>query len=323
MRDDHCSMAAPKRSLVIIAFAALYIIWGSTYLGIRFSIETIPPFLMAGGRFVFAGMIMYAIAWSQGIGKSTWANWGTSFIIGACLLLGGNGGVTISERYIDSGLAALVVAIVPIYIVLLGWVTGMAPRPTPIMWMGLAGGFLGVGILFGPGLHFHSVGGRNPAIGISILLCTSFIWSAGSLYSRLAKHAPSPFLTAAQQMICGGILLLLAGVVAGELPHFRPDSISMLSLWSFIYLVLIGAVVGYTAYIWLLRHCDPAKVATYAYVNPIVAVLLGTFFAGETVTVRTLIAAALIIGSVAVIITAQQLQARAAPALSATFEPAD
>jgi drug/metabolite transporter (DMT)-like permease len=316
-------MSAPKRSVVIIAFAALYLIWGSTYLGIRFSIETIPPFLMAGARFVLAGMIMYAIAWSQGISESNWRNWRTSLIIGACLLLGGNGGVTISEKYIDSGLAALIVAIVPIYIVLLGWLTGMAPRPTPVMWMGLAGGFLGVGTLFGPGLHVHSTTWRNPAIGISILLVTSFIWSAGSLYSRVAKHAASPFLTAAQQMICGGILLLVAGIITGELPRFHPGSISLLSLGSFVYLVLIGAVVGYTAYIWLLRHCDPAKVATYAYVNPIVAVLLGTFFAGETVTMRTLIAAALIIGSVALIITAQQLRARVAPALSPALEPAD
>ena len=278
---------------------------------------------MAGARFVLAGIIMYAIAWSQGIGKSTWANWRASLIIGACLLLGGNGGVTISEKYIDSGLAALVVAIVPIYIVLLGWITGMALRPTSVMWMGLAGGFVGVGVLFGPGLHFHSVGGRNPAIGISILLVTSFIWSAGSLYSRVAKHAPSPFMTAAQQMICGGILLLLAGVVTGELRQFHPSSISMLSLQSFIYLVIIGAVVGYTAYIWLLRHCEPAKVATYAYVNPIVAVLLGAVFAGETITVRTLIAAALIIGSVAVVITAQQLRARIEAPISAALEPAD
>jgi drug/metabolite transporter (DMT)-like permease len=316
-------MAAPKRSLVIVAFAALYLIWGSTYLGIRFSIQTIPPFLMAGTRFVLAGMIMYAIAWSQGIVEATWRNWRTSLIIGACLLLGGNGGVTISEKYIDSGLAALIVAIVPIYIVLLGWLTGMAPRPTPIMWMGLAGGFVGVGILFGPGLHVQSIAGRNPATGISILLVTSFIWSAGSLYSRVAKHAASPFLTAAQQMICGGILLLIAAVITGELPRFHPGSVSLLSAGSFIYLVLVGAVIGYTAYIWLLRHCDPAKVATYAYVNPIVAVLLGTWFAGETVTVRTLIAAGLIIGSVALIITAQQLRARVAPALRPALEPAD
>src|SRR6516165_10761290 len=124
MRHCHSSMSAPKKTLVIIAFAALYVIWGSTYLAIRLSIETIPPFLMAGVRFILAGLIMYAIAWSQGIGKSNWRNWRTSLIIGACLLLGGNGGVTISEQFIDSGLAALIVAIVPIYIALLGWATG-------------------------------------------------------------------------------------------------------------------------------------------------------------------------------------------------------
>jgi drug/metabolite transporter (DMT)-like permease len=316
-------MSAPKRSLVIIAFAALYLIWGSTYLGIRFAIETIPPFLMAGTRFVLAGLIMYAIAWSQGISKSSWANWRTSLIIGACLLLGGNGGVTISEEYIDSGLAALIVAIVPIYIVLLGWLMGTAPRPSPIVWLALMGGFIGVGILFGPALHFSSNGDRQPSIGICILLVSSFIWSAGSLYSRVAKHAASPFLTAAQQMICGGALLLLAGIATGELPHFHPSSISTLSLASFIYLVIIGAVVGYTAYIWLLRHCNPAKVATYAYVNPIVAVLLGALFAGEKLTMRTLIAACLIICSVALVITAQQLRARIEPPIGAALEPAD
>ncbi len=316
-------MLAPKTSKVITAFAALYVIWGSTYLGIRFAIETIPPLLMAGVRFVAAGLIMYVIAWSQGIGKSTWANWRTSLILGACLLLAGNGGVTISEQYIDSGLAALIVAIVPIYIVLLGWATGMAPRPTVIVWLALVGGFVGVGILFWPALRFSSNGGRNPAIGISILLVSSFIWSAGSLYSRTAKHAASPFLTAAQQMLCGGALLLLAGIVTRELPRFHPGSISMLSLASFVYLVIIGAVVGYTAYIWLLRHCEPAKVATYAYVNPIVAVLLGALFAGETLTMRTLIAASLIIGSVALVITAQQLRSRAEPPVSVAFEPAD
>src|SRR5438876_1614323 len=137
-------MAASKRTIVIVAFAALYVIWGSTYLGIRFAIETIPPFLMAGARFVLAGVIMYAIAWSQGIGKSSWANWRTSLIIGACVLLAGNGGVTISEKYIDSGLAALIVAIVPIYIVLLGWMTGLAPKPNPIMCLAFVGGFVGV-----------------------------------------------------------------------------------------------------------------------------------------------------------------------------------
>ena len=316
-------MAAPQRSRIIIAFAALYLIWGSTYLGIRFAIETILPFLMAGTRFLLAGVIMFAIARLQGISKSTWANWRTSLIIGACLLLGGNGGVTMSEKYIDSGLAALIVAIVPIYIVLLAWASGMAARPIPIVWLGLIGGFVGVGILLGPALRFSSNGGRHPAIGMSILLVSSFIWSAGSLYSRTAKHAPSPFLTAAQQMICGGLLLLLTGMVTGQTRRVHPSSLSILSLASFAYLVIIGAVVGYTAYIWLLRHCDPAKVATYAYVNPIVAVLLGASFAGEILTMRTFVAAGLIIGSVALVITAQQLRERAEPPIAAAIEPAD
>jgi drug/metabolite transporter (DMT)-like permease len=316
-------MAAPTRTRIIIAFVALYLVWGSTYLGIRFAIETIPPFLMAGMRFLLAGMIMYSIAWSQGASKSTWANWRTSLIVGACLLLAGNGGVTISEQYIDTGLAALIVAIVPIYILILSWATGMTPKPLPIIWIGLVGGFVGVGVLLGPALRFSSNGGRHPAIGMSILLVSSFIWSAGSLYSRTAKHAASPFLTAAQQMLCGGLLLLLAGIVTGELRRFHPGSVSILSLAAFSYLVIIGAVVGYTAYILLLRHCDPAKVATYAYVNPIVAVLLGAAFAGETLSARVLIAGALIIGSVAIVITTQQLRARAEPAIGAAMEPAD
>jgi len=316
-------MATPTRVRIIIAFLALYLVWGSTYLGIRFAIESIPPFLMAGARFLLAGIIMFAIAWSQGTYKSTWANWRVSLVVGACLLLAGNGGVTISEQYIDTGLAALIVAIVPIYIVILGWATGMAPRPAPIIWLGLIGGFVGVGILLGPALRLPSNGGQHPAVGMSILLVSSFIWSAGSLYSRSAKHAASPFLTAAQQMLCGGLLLLLTGIATDELQRFHPSSISPRSLGAFIYLVVIGAVVGYTAYIWLLRHCDPAKVATYAYVNPIVAVLLGAGFAGEKLTMRVLIAAALIIGSVAIVITMQQLRARAEPAMTAAIEPAD
>jgi drug/metabolite transporter (DMT)-like permease len=316
-------MAAPAKVRIIIAFAALYLVWGSTYLGIRFAIESIPPFLMAGARFLLAGVIMFAIAWSQGAYKSSWANWRVSLVVGACLLLAGNGGVTISEQYIDTGLAALIVAIVPIYIVILSWATGMAPKPAPIIWLGLVGGFVGVGVLLGPALRLSSSGAQHPAIGMSILLVSSFIWSAGSLYSRTAKHAASPFLTAAQQMLCGGVLLLVAGIITGELRSFHPRSISMLSLASFTYLVIIGAVVGYTAYIWLLRNCDPAKVATYAYVNPIVAVLLGAAFAGETVTPRVLIAGALIIGSVAIVITAQQLKPRAEPAIGPAMEPAD
>jgi drug/metabolite transporter (DMT)-like permease len=316
-------VTSPKKFWIIVAFAALYIVWGSTYLGIRFAIETIPPFLMAGTRFFLAGVIMFGIARTQTTLRSTWKEWRGSLIVGACLLLGGNGGVTLSEKYIDSGLAAVIVATVPIYIALLGWLSGRLPRPRAVVWLGLAGGFLGVAILLAPALQFYSSGGAHPAIGMSILLVSSFIWSAGSLYSSAAKSSTPPFVAAAQQMVCGGALLMLAGTATGETRQFHPSAMSMLSLGAFIYLVLIGAIVGFTAYIWLLRHCNPAKVATYAYVNPIVAVLLGSAFAHEILTVRTLLAAILIIGSVALVITAQQLKPKAAPPIAAAIAPAE
>jgi drug/metabolite transporter (DMT)-like permease len=305
---------------VIIAFAALYVIWGSTYLGILFAIRSIPPFLMAGARFFIAGLIMFAIARIYGPLRSTWSEWRTSLIVGACLLLGGNGGVTLSEKFIESGLASLIVATVPIYITLLAWLVGMSPRPQAIVWLGLAGGFLGVAILLGPALHFSNERNHHPAIGMSILLLSSFIWSAGSLYSRSARHTASPFLAAAQQMFCGGALMLLVGIFAGEPKQFDPAHVSILSLGAFAYLVFVGAIVGYTAYFWLLRHCDPAKVATYAYVNPIVAILLGALFAHEPVTLRMLLAAMLIIGSVALIITVQQLRSKPASPITAAIE---
>src|SRR5438132_3868457 len=272
-------MAVPRQIQIVSAFAALYLIWGSTYLGILFAIQSIPPFLMAGARFFFAGLIMFAIARTQGSLRSTWAEWRTSLIVGACLLLGGNGGVTISEKFIETGLASLIVGTVPIYIILLGWLFGMTPRPGGIVWLGLAGGFLGVGILLGPALRFSGGGNSHPLIGMSILLVGSFLGSAGSLSSLTAQHAGSPCLGAAQQMFCGGLLLMMSVLFLGDAIHFHPSAITGLSLGAFVYLVLIGAIVGYTAYFWLLRNCDPAKVATYAYINPIVSVLLGALFA--------------------------------------------
>ena len=306
-------MERPSKFAILAAFAALYLIWGSTYLGIRFAIETIPPLLMAGTRFLIAGFIMYAIARWQGAPHGSFGNWRTALIIGACLLLGGNGGVTLAEQYVSSGLASVMVATVPIYIALLAWASGTAPKPSPIVWLGLAGGFAGVAILVGPALSFSTNEGDHAGLGMLILLCSSFIWSAGSIYSTRAKHASPPFLLAGQQMICGGALLTLGGLLTGEHHRFDASRMSLLSLGSFAYLVIIGALVGYTAYIWLLKHCEPAKVATYAYVNPIVAVILGAVFAGETLSARTVLAAGLIIGSVALVITVQQSKAKGPP----------
>jgi drug/metabolite transporter (DMT)-like permease len=173
--------------------------------------------------------------------------------------------------------------------------------------LGLVAGFIGVGILVGPALSASPVGGSQHAgLGMLILLFGSLLWSIGSLYSRRARNNASPFLSSAQTMLCGGGLMIIAGLAHGEARTFQLSRVTALSVGAFTYLVLIGAVVGYTAYIWLLRHCDPSKVATYAYVNPVVAVLLGAFFAGETLTLRTAVAAAIIVGAVAVVITAQQ-----------------
>jgi drug/metabolite transporter (DMT)-like permease len=199
----------------------------------------------------------------------------------------------------------------------------MSGRPSALTWVGLAGGFVGVGVLIGPALRFSATGESPHAwIGMSILLVSSLIWSAGSLYSRTAKNASSPFLAAGQQMLCGGALLFIAGSARGEWRHFDPGQITTQSLVAFVYLVLIGGIIGYVSYAWLLRYCDPAKVATYAYVNPIVAVLLGALFAHETLSLRTLAAATLIIGSVAVVIMAQQMKPKGST-IPAIIESAD
>ncbi|HEY2801495.1 MAG TPA: EamA family transporter [Chthoniobacterales bacterium] len=308
---------APRKFAIIAAFVALYIIWGSTYLGIRFAIASIPPLLMAGARFFLAGLIMYGIAHWQGAPRSSLGEWRTAFVIGACLILCGNGGVTISEQWVPSGLASLLVATVPIYIALLTWLSGSAPRPRPLVLLGLAGGFGGVGILAAPTLAAPPQGTSHHAgLGMLVLLFGSLVWSIGSLYSRRSQNTASPFLSSAQTMLCGGALMIVTGLASGEARVFDLRKVSALSLGAFVYLVLIGAIVGYTAYIWLLRYCDPAKVATYAYVNPVVAVVLGALFAGETLTGRTALAAAMVIGSVAVVITAQQTKEKGAPGLS-------
>ncbi|HEY0368493.1 MAG TPA: EamA family transporter, partial [Chthoniobacterales bacterium] len=292
-------MKSPSRLAIIAGFAGVYLIWGSTYLAILFAIQSIPPLVMAGVRFLLAGAILYLVARLSGAVRPRLVEWRTAAIVGACLLVGGNGGVTLSEQYIPSGLAALLVATVPLYMALLSWLFGMSGRPSALAALGLTGGFIGVGLLVGPALRISGNSESPHAwIGMVILLVSSLLWSAGSLYSRQAPNAPSPFLAAGQQMLCGGAMMLLIGTARGELRQFDPHAITMLSLGAFVYLVLIGGIVGYASYAFILRYCDPAKVATYAFVNPIVAVALGALFAGEQLKLRTLIAATLIIGSV-------------------------
>jgi drug/metabolite transporter (DMT)-like permease len=292
------------RFKLILAFAAIYLIWGSTYLAIRLAIETLPPFMMAGVRFVIAGVMLYGWARWRGAPRPVRANWLAAAIVGGFMLLGGNGGVTWAEQRVPSGLTAVLIATVPLWIALLEWLRGGA-RPTARVAAGLATGLAGIVLLVGPG---ELGGGKGvDLVGASVLLIASLSWAIGSLYSRRAKLASSPLLATAMEMLCGGLLLLLAGLASGQVSDLNPSRISIQSILALCYLIAFGSLVAFTAYVWLLRVTLPARAATYAYVNPVVAVFLGWALAGEPLTARTLLAAAIIIGSV-VIIAASQLR---------------
>lgn len=289
------------RSKVIAAFAAVYIIWGSTYLAIRFALETLPPFLMAGARFLTAGAIVYAVLIARGARHPTRANWRDGFIVGGFLLLGGNGGVVWAEQHVPSGIAALLVATLPIWMVVFDWLRGTGPRPAARTTAGIALGLSGLVVLVGP----QSLGtGGVPLVPALVLVGASVSWAWGSLYSRGAVPTSSPMMATALQMIAGGVLLLSMGTAVGELAELDLAGASMRSILALLYLLFAGSIVGYSAYIWLLRHAAPAHVSTYAYVNPVVAVFLGWLLASEPITPRILAAAAIIVGGVAVIVSA-------------------
>ena len=293
----------PSRSKVAIAFAALYIVWGSTYLAILYAIETLPPLLMAGARFITAGALLYGFLRAKGAARPTGPQWKAAFIVGTLLLLGGNGGVVWAEQLVPSGIAALLVASLPLWMVTLDALRPGGKRPTTGVLIGLVLGILGLVLLIGPAQL--AGGGRVNPLGAAVLLLASFLWALGSIYSRSAPAPSDPFLASAMQMLAGGLALLVGGAVRGELATLDSFEPSTKSVLAFFYLIVFGSLIGFTAYIWLLRVSTPAKVATYAYVNPVVAVLLGWGLADEPLTSRTLLAAAVIVGAVALITTAR------------------
>ena len=289
-----------SRGKLVAAFAAVYIIWGSTYLAIRFALETLPPFLMAGTRFLTAGAIVYGWSIARGAHHPTRTNWRDGLIVGGFLLLGGNGGVVWAEQYVASGIAALLVATLPIWMVLFDWMRGSGRRPTGRVTLGIALGLAGLVVLVGP----QSLGtGGVPLVPALALVLASVSWAWGSLYSRGAVQPSSPMMATAVQMICGGALLTVAGTLSGEWSALDLGDASLRSLLALLYLLLFGSIVAYSAYIWLLHHATPAQVSTYAYVNPVVAVFLGWLLASEPITARILTAAAIIVAGVAVIVS--------------------
>ena len=285
----------------ITAFTVVYLVWGSTYLAIRFTIETLPPFLSAGLRFFLAGLVLYTFArLKNGESPPQKKHWKPAFIAGGFLLLGGNGSVVWAEHFVPSGLAALFIAIVPLWMVLLEWGWYKTKRPSRGVFFGIGIGFLGVWILMAPdffrlGLHSIHLGGAL------LLLLASLSWSIGSVYSRNANLPKSPFLSTAMQMIGGGTLLFLMGLAQGEYTHFHVVNFSAKSIGALIYLVLFGSLLAFTAYIWLLKNVGVALTSTYAFVNPVVAIFLGWAFAGEKLDVQTAIAALFVLVAVIVI----------------------
>lgn len=307
------SLAAPRRWLARLcgantnrclklatAFAAVYVIWGSTYLAIRIAIETIPPFAMAGARFVLAGALLYGWQRWRGAPAPQPVHWRSALIIGALLLLGGNGGVTWAEQEIPSGLAALIIATVPIWVVVFGALRPGSPRPNRRTLAGVLLGLAGIALLVGPS-NLAASGGEIRTISYVVLLLSPVSWAAGSLYSRNAHLPRSQLQATGMEMLLGGVLLLLAATVSGEWARVDLAAISLRSAAAFVYLIFIGAIIGFSAYIWLLKNTTPAKATTYAYVNPVVAVFLGWAVLSEPVTPAMLVAMAVIIFSVALI----------------------
>jgi drug/metabolite transporter (DMT)-like permease len=305
----------PSRLKLGLAFAAIYVFWGSTYLAIRIAIQTLPPFWMAASRFLVAGSVLYLWARRRGAPSPSRVQWRAAAIVGLLLLLGGNGGVVWAEQRVPSGLAALIVALVPLWMVLLDGAGRGWRRPPSRVLVGIGLGLVGVGLLVGPG-HFAGGHGVDP-LGAGALVVGTLSWATGSLYARRAALPAAPLLATAMEMLAGGLGLAVAGALNGEWHRLDLATTSVESLLAVGYLIVAGSLIGFTAYVWLLRVSTPPLVATYAYVNPVVAVLLGWAILGEPVTGRTLLAAAVIIGAV-VLITTHRAVPRTAAATKTT-----
>jgi drug/metabolite transporter (DMT)-like permease len=293
--------ATSARVQLAAAFVAVYIIWGSTYLAIAFADETMPPFPMAAARFLIAGALVYAWARSRGAARPTAANWKAAAIVGGLLLMAGNGVVSWAEQTVPSGLAALLVGTVPLWMAVIEWLRPGGHRPRLPLAIGLLLGFAGVALLFGPG----ALGGGKAAsiAGALAIVCAAFCWASGSLYSRTAPLPSVPALGNGMEMLAGGALLLVLSLVTGQLGQIHLDHVSTRSWLGLLYLIVFGSIVAYSAYLYMLRKASVAAASTYAYVNPVVAVALGVAFNGEKLTPLTLVASAVIVAAVVVITT--------------------
>jgi drug/metabolite transporter (DMT)-like permease len=290
------AFARRSPAAVVLALATVYVVWGSTYTAIRITDRTMPPLLMSSARFLFAGAALYVFAF-RGRPRPTLREWRAAAIVGAALLLVGNGGVAWSETRLESGLAALIVAIIPLWVALIDRLFFGRRLSLPAV-AGLVVGFGGVALLVRPG------GGGDVAAMLILVLATSG-WAGGSLYARGAKLPGSPLLAASMQMLAASLFLGVAGLARGEATQVHADSLGAKPLLAFSYLVLIGSLVAFSAYAWLLKNVRISVVSTYAFVNPVVAVALGTLFLNEAIGWTTVVAGAAIVVAVVLIVTAR------------------
>jgi drug/metabolite transporter (DMT)-like permease len=282
------------------ALVTVYIVWGSTYLAIRFAVESMPPFLMASVRFLIAGAILYI--WRRLAGDRTPSRieWRSAAIVGLLLLTGGNGNVVWAEQRVASGVAALIVGSAPIWMVTIDALRPGGRKVNFQTWLGVIIGFIGIVFLVNP---WSANGGAYDLdrIGVLSLLLGAFLWAVGSLYSRRAKLPGSPLLGTGMEMLAGGLGLLVLGTLTGEWARLDLSAITARSIWGLVYLIFFGALLGFVAYTWLLRNAPTPLVSTYAYVNPLVAILLGSLLASEPLTPTILISAVIVLSSVALI----------------------
>ena len=288
------------RLRIWLAMLAVYVAWGSTYLAIRVAIETIPPFLMAGTRFLIAGLILYSWRLAAGDARPSRSEWRSAAIVGLLLLVGGNGGLVWSEQTVNSGIAALIVGASPLMMALIDALRPGADRRRPgwLASLGLLVGFGGIVLLVWPSGNAGEPLKLDPT-GLAVLLLATFLWAAGSVYNREARLPKSPLLGTGMEMLAGSAGLFLLGTLTGEWSRLELGAISLRSLAGLAYLVVGGALIGFVAYTWLLRVAPTPLVATYAYVNPLIAILIGNLLLQEPLTPRVLFSALLILSAVA------------------------
>jgi len=292
-----------------VALIAIYIVWGSTYLAIRFAIETIPPFISAGIRFLVSGAILYAWRRLSGDPAPKKVEWRSASIIGLLLLLGGNGMLVWAEQRIPSGIASLVIATAPLWMVLIDSLRPNGARANWLTWLGVLVGFVGIALLANP-WQVHTTSPALDPLGMGVLIFAAFSWSIGSLYSRKAPLPTSPILGTGMEMLVGSLSLFAFGTIFGEWSQFHLADISLRSLGGLAYLIVFGSGIGFVAYTWLLRNAPTPLVSTYAYVNPVVAILLGSVIANESLEAIDMVSALIILGGVVLITTAKTLRDR-------------